>query len=181
MLSAGWTSRSSAQFEAQRSARGATVLTYFDFVYASQNARLQYPFISLALVPEFGTSFSLPDQVGYLRAAEIVLLGRPLDASRALSMGLVTEVLPGAEVLATTERIAQELAQKPLAALKLLNNFCAVKADPRLHGLPRTKWWSLAKECARQTLVRRLLPSSRNGLHTSTPAKLHSQGSLSLK
>jgi enoyl-CoA hydratase/carnithine racemase len=40
---------------------GATMLTYFDFVYASQNARFQYPFINLALVPEFGTSFSLPD------------------------------------------------------------------------------------------------------------------------
>jgi enoyl-CoA hydratase/carnithine racemase len=39
---------------------GATMLTYFDFVYASQNARFQYPFINLALVPEFGTSFSLP-------------------------------------------------------------------------------------------------------------------------
>jgi enoyl-CoA hydratase/carnithine racemase len=97
---------------------GATMLTYFDFVYASQNARFQYPFINLALVPEFGTSFSLPDQVGYLRAAEIILLGHPFDANQALSMGLVTKVLPDAEVLATAEKVAQELAQKPLAALK---------------------------------------------------------------
>ncbi len=97
---------------------GATMLTYFDFVYASQNARFQYPFVNLALVPEFGTSFSLPDQVGYLRAAEIVLLGHPFDASSALTMGLVTKVLPDAEVLATAEKTAQELVQKPLAALK---------------------------------------------------------------
>jgi enoyl-CoA hydratase/carnithine racemase len=78
---------------------GATMLTYFDFVYASQNARFQYPFINLALVPEFGTSFSLPDQVGYLRAAEIVLLGHRFDASSALSMGLVNKVLPDAKCL----------------------------------------------------------------------------------
>jgi enoyl-CoA hydratase/carnithine racemase len=97
---------------------GATMLTYFDFVVAGQSAKFQYPFINLALVPEFGTSFSLPDQVGYLRAAEIVLLGHPFDASSALSMGLATKVLPDAEVLATAEIIAQELAQKPLAALK---------------------------------------------------------------
>ena len=96
---------------------GATMLTYFDFVYASQNANFQYPFINLALVPEFGTSFSLPDQVGYLRAAEVVLLGHPFDASSALSMGLVTKVLPDAEVFATAEKTARELAQKPLAAL----------------------------------------------------------------
>jgi enoyl-CoA hydratase/carnithine racemase len=94
---------------------GATMLTYFDFVYASQNARFQYPFINLALVPEFGTSFSLPDQVGYLRAAEIVLLGHSFDASSALSMGLVTKVLPDAEVLATAEKVVQELAQKPIS------------------------------------------------------------------
>jgi len=78
---------------------GATMLTYFDFVYASQNTRFQYPFINLAVVPEFGTSFSLPDQVGYLRAAEIVLLGHPLDASVALSMGLVTKVVPEDQLL----------------------------------------------------------------------------------
>jgi enoyl-CoA hydratase/carnithine racemase len=72
---------------------------YFDFVYTSQNARFQYPFISLALVPEFGTSFSLPDQVGYLRAAEIVLLGHPFDASNALTVGLVTKILADADCL----------------------------------------------------------------------------------
>jgi enoyl-CoA hydratase/carnithine racemase len=33
-------------------------------------------------------------------------------------MGLVTKVLPDAEVFATAEKVAQELAQKPLAALK---------------------------------------------------------------
>lgn len=44
---------------------GSTMLTCFDFLYAGQNARFQYPFINLVLVPEFGTTFSLPDQVGY--------------------------------------------------------------------------------------------------------------------
>jgi enoyl-CoA hydratase/carnithine racemase len=94
------------------------MLTYFDFVYAGQSTKFQYPFINLALVPEFGTSFSLPDQVGYLRAAEIVLLGHPFDASQALNMGLVTKVLPDAEVFATAEKIAQELSQKPSDALQ---------------------------------------------------------------
>jgi enoyl-CoA hydratase/carnithine racemase len=111
---------------------GATMLTYFDFVYASQNARFQYPFINLALVPEFGTSFSLPDQVGYLRAAEIILLGHPFDASSGLSMGLVTKILPDAEVLATAEQVAQELAQKPLAALKASKQLLRRQVRPRV-------------------------------------------------
>ena len=111
---------------------GATMLTYFDFVYASQTARFQYPFINLALVPEFGTSFSLPDQVGYLGAAEIVLLGHPFDASTALSLGLVTRVLPDSEVLATAEKTARELAQKPLAALKASKQLLRSQFRPRI-------------------------------------------------
>ena len=111
---------------------GATMLTYFDFVYAGQSARFQYPFINLALVPEFGTSFSLPDQVGYLRAAEIILLGHPFDASTALSMGLVTKVLPDAEVFAAAEKVAKELAQKPLDALKASKQLLRSQARPRV-------------------------------------------------
>ena len=111
---------------------GATMLTYFDFVYASENARFQYPFINLALVSEFGTSFSLPDQVGYLRAAEIILLGHPFDASTALSMGLVTKVLPDAEVFAMAEKVAKELAQKPLDALKASKQLLRRQTRPRV-------------------------------------------------
>lgn len=111
---------------------GATMLTYFDFVVAGQSAKFQYPFINLALVPEFGTSFSLPDQVGYLRAAEIILLGHPFDALAALNLGLVTKVLPDAEVLGSAEQIAQELAQKPLAALKASKRLLRRQVRPRV-------------------------------------------------
>src|SRR5580704_358905 len=54
---------------------GTTILTHFDFVYAAESARFQVPFINLALVPEFGSSFLLPRQIGYLQAAELILLG----------------------------------------------------------------------------------------------------------
>jgi enoyl-CoA hydratase/carnithine racemase len=111
---------------------GATMLTYFDYVVAGQSARFQYPFINLALVPEFGTSFSLPDQVGYLRAAEIILLGHPFDVPTALNLGLVTKVLPDAEVLGSAERIAQELAQKPVAALKASKQLLRRQFRPRV-------------------------------------------------
>jgi enoyl-CoA hydratase/carnithine racemase len=74
----------------------------------------------------------LPDQVGHLRAAEIVLLGHAFDASSALSMGLVTAVLPDTEVLTTAEKIAQELAQKPLAALQASKQLLRRQGRPRV-------------------------------------------------
>src|ERR1700743_197270 len=73
---------------------GTTMLMHCDFVYAGESAKFQMPFVNLALVPEFGTSYSLPARCGYLRAAELILLGAPFDAKRALELGLVTRVVP---------------------------------------------------------------------------------------
>ncbi len=54
---------------------GTTTLMHCDFVYAAENAVFQMPFINLALVPELGTSYSVPAQIGYIAAAELFLLG----------------------------------------------------------------------------------------------------------
>src|SRR5262245_13353625 len=51
---------------------GTTMLTHCDFVYAAENTRFQMPFIDLALVPEFGSSCSIPARLGHIRAAELI-------------------------------------------------------------------------------------------------------------
>src|SRR5207237_264528 len=60
---------------------GTTMLTHCDFVFAAETAKFRMPFIDLAVVPEFGTSYSVPARIGYVRAAELVLLGLPIYAS----------------------------------------------------------------------------------------------------
>jgi len=97
---------------------GTTMLTHCDFVYAGESAKFQMPFINLALVPEFGTSYSIPARIGYLRAAELIELGLPFDAQRAAELGLVTRVVPDQELLATATQTAQKLAEKPAGALQ---------------------------------------------------------------
>src|SRR5712664_3597599 len=97
---------------------GTTMLTHFDFVYAGESAKFQLPFINLALVPEFGSSYSIPARTGYLRAAELIQLGLPFDAVRALELGLVTRVVPDQKLLATATEAAQKLAEKPTIALQ---------------------------------------------------------------
>ena len=76
------------------------------------------PFINLAVVPEFGSSCSVPARIGHLRAAELILLGAPFDARRAAELGLVTEVVSDKDVLAKATETAQKLAAKPAAALQ---------------------------------------------------------------
>jgi enoyl-CoA hydratase/carnithine racemase len=74
--------------------------------------------VNLALVPEFGSSYSVPARIGYLRAAELILLGSRFDAKRALELGLVTQVVPDQELLATATKTASALAEKPPGALQ---------------------------------------------------------------
>ena len=73
---------------------GTTMLTHCDFVYAGESAKFHMPFINLGLVPEFGSSCSVPMRIGPLRAAELLLVGLPFDARRAAELGLVTRVVP---------------------------------------------------------------------------------------
>jgi enoyl-CoA hydratase/carnithine racemase len=98
---------------------GTTILTHCDFVYAAENTKFQIPFINLALVPEFGSSYSLPRQIGYLQAAELIMSGAPFNAARASELGLVTAVVPDTNLLAKATETAQTLARKPAVALRI--------------------------------------------------------------
>src|ERR1700758_5852006 len=97
---------------------GTTMLAHCDFVYAGESAKFRLPFVNLALVPEFGSSYLLPLRFGYTRAAELILLGGPFGASRAAELGLVTQVVPDQSVLGAATEIARTLAKKSAAALQ---------------------------------------------------------------
>ena len=97
---------------------GATMLTHCDFVYAAESAKFQFPFINLGLVPEFGTSYSLPARIGHLQAAELFMLPQFFDGTQAAALGLVTRVVPDQMLLATATETAQKLAEKPAGALQ---------------------------------------------------------------
>lgn len=97
---------------------GATMLLHCDFVYAAAGTKFVLPFIDLALCPEFGSSYTLPARLGYLRAAELLLLGQPFDAAQAADYGIVTQVLDAPDVLGKATETAQKLAAKPPAAMR---------------------------------------------------------------
>jgi enoyl-CoA hydratase/carnithine racemase len=97
---------------------GTTMLMHCDFVYAGESARFRMPFIDLAVVPEFGSSCSVPARIGHLRAAELILLGLPFDAKRAAELGLVTQVVSDQNLLAKATETARKLAARPAGALQ---------------------------------------------------------------
>jgi enoyl-CoA hydratase/carnithine racemase len=97
---------------------GTTMLTHFDFVYAAEETTFQLPFVNLALVPEFGSSYSIPSRIGYIAAAELFLLGQPFDARRAAELGFVTRVVSEHGLLAVAMETAEALAAKSADALR---------------------------------------------------------------
>jgi enoyl-CoA hydratase/carnithine racemase len=97
---------------------GVTMLLHCDMVYAGETARLQLPFINLALVQEAGSSLLLPQMMGHQRAAELLMLGEPFSADVGHEAGFITAVCPDDEVLTTAQATARLLAAKPPAALR---------------------------------------------------------------
>ncbi len=96
---------------------GTTLLLHCDLVYAADNAAFSLPFVNLGLCPEAGASLLLPQMVGYLRAAEKLLLGEAFYADEALDMGLLNRIVPPGEVRAYAQAQAAKLAAKPLASV----------------------------------------------------------------
>lgn len=92
---------------------GTTMLFHCDLVYASETCFLQLPFTRLGLCPEAGSSFLLPRQIGYQRAAELLLLGNRFSAHRAYELGIISEVLPQDIYLSHAIQRAKELAALP--------------------------------------------------------------------
>ena len=98
---------------------GTTMLLHCDLVYASPAARFQMPFVPLGVVPEAASSLLLPMVAGYQRAAELLLLGQPFSAEKALAAGFVTEIVPEAELLEYARNAAAAVAALPPASVRL--------------------------------------------------------------
>lgn len=107
-----------------------------DLRAASDMATFHEAFIKVGLVPDSGTSFWLPRIVGPGRAMEVSLLGEPMDAARAVSIGLVNWVFPDNELRREVAKLAERLAKGPTRAIGLtkraLNRAVMVDMDSAL-------------------------------------------------
>jgi enoyl-CoA hydratase/carnithine racemase len=96
---------------------GTTMLLHCDLVHAAETARFQLPFVNLGLCPEAGSSLVLPMMMGHHEAAELLFFGEPFGAEAARHLGLVNRTLAPHELTPRTLERAQQLADKPPAAL----------------------------------------------------------------
>jgi 2-(1,2-epoxy-1,2-dihydrophenyl)acetyl-CoA isomerase len=98
---------------------GASLAFACDLRIAAEKASFALAFGRVGLVPDTGATWLLPRLVGGSRAAEIALLNAPIRAEEALSIGLVSRVVPGEELASAAREIAAALAAGAPRAIAL--------------------------------------------------------------
>lgn len=91
-------------------AGGCQLAIHCDLRVAAEGARFAMPLGRLGLVVPFPLGQKLVEVVGAANAREILLLGEPVDAARALAMGLVHRVAPASELEGVAYGMARTLA-----------------------------------------------------------------------
>lgn len=90
---------------------GSTMTLPCDIRIASEDARFGFVFSKRGIMPEAASTWFLPRVVGINRALEWVYTGKVFDAAEAKEAGLVSRVVPAAELMDVTYALARELAE----------------------------------------------------------------------
>ncbi|HQQ68922.1 MAG TPA: enoyl-CoA hydratase-related protein [Alicycliphilus sp.] len=88
-----------------------------DIIVAAESARFALPEVRLAMLPGAGGTQRLPRAIGKAKAMDMCLSARMLDAQEADRYGLVSRVVPDAELLERTQALAAQIAGYSLPAL----------------------------------------------------------------
>jgi enoyl-CoA hydratase/carnithine racemase len=98
---------------------GCDLACMCDIRIAGDSARFAVNFVKLGLVPGDGGAWLLPRVVGASKAAEMIFTGDTIDAKEALACGLVSQILPDAELMAGARALAQRIAANPPYAVRM--------------------------------------------------------------
>src|SRR5882757_4571968 len=90
---------------------GCTMTLLCDVRIASDNAKMGVIFPRVGLMSELGSSYLMPRLIGLSRTAEMMLTARQYPVSECLAMGLVSQVVPQADLTATAHGLAADMLQ----------------------------------------------------------------------
>jgi enoyl-CoA hydratase/carnithine racemase len=100
-------------------AGGLTLALCCDFRIAAESARLGDTSLKFALIPDEGGAYLFPMHMGLQNALKMSLFSEVYPAQQAKVLGLVTEVVPDAELMATARAWAERLADGPPIAIRV--------------------------------------------------------------
>ncbi|HVV35404.1 MAG TPA: enoyl-CoA hydratase-related protein [Acidimicrobiales bacterium] len=89
---------------------GLTLALLVDIVFVADDAKLSFRFSRLGILPEANSLWLLPRLVGIQHALDLLLSGRDFSGAEAAAIGLVKQAVPRAELLATAQAYARDIA-----------------------------------------------------------------------
>jgi enoyl-CoA hydratase/carnithine racemase len=98
---------------------GCDLACMCDIRIAAESARFAESFVKVGIIPGDGGAWLLPRAVGYAKACEMAFTGDALDAREALACGLVSRVVPDAELLPAARELAGRIAANPPHAVRM--------------------------------------------------------------
>jgi len=114
---------------------GCDLACMCDIRIAAETASFAESFIKLGIIPGDGGAWLLPRVVGMSRAAEMSFTGETITAADALRYGLVSRLVPGAELLAQANALADRIAANPGPALRMTKRLLREGQQTRLDSL----------------------------------------------
>jgi enoyl-CoA hydratase len=111
---------------------GCELAMMADFILASDNARFGQPEIRLGIAPGMGGSQRLTRAVGKAKAMEMCLTGRMMGAQEAERAGLVSRVIPAADVLDEALKAAAAVAAMPPMATRAVKEMVNIAFETTL-------------------------------------------------
>jgi enoyl-CoA hydratase/carnithine racemase len=127
---------------------GCDLALMCDIRIASERASFAESFVQIGIIPGDGGTWFLPRAIGYERAAEMTLTGDRIDAATALDWGMVSRVVPHAELLPEAHALAERITKNPPHALRMAKRLLQ---ESRMGTLEST----LAMAAAMQPLAHR--------------------------
>jgi 2-(1,2-epoxy-1,2-dihydrophenyl)acetyl-CoA isomerase len=92
---------------------GCSLALACDLIVAAESAYFLLAFVNIGLIPDGGSTAFLPAQIGYVRAAEMAMLGERVPAEQALDWGMINRVVPDASLQDEARALVAKLAAGP--------------------------------------------------------------------
>ncbi|MGE0221952.1 MAG: crotonase/enoyl-CoA hydratase family protein [Acetobacteraceae bacterium] len=106
-----------------------------DMRIAAESARFAESFVKVGIVPGDGGAWLLPRVVGFSKACEMAFTGDMLNAAEALACGLVSRVVPDAELMQAARALADRIAVNPPHAVRMAKRLLMEGRHTRLDTL----------------------------------------------
>jgi enoyl-CoA hydratase/carnithine racemase len=129
-------------------AGGFEIVLSCDLVVAADTARFGIPEVQRGLMAAAGGLIRLPKRVPLAIALELAMTGDPIDAQRALALGLVNRVVPAGEVLDAACAIADRIGENSPIAVRLSRQLVREAAE-----MPEADGWQRTNELAVQVFA----------------------------